>query len=310
MMRTILFTHQDCLGHDTGVGHPERADRLRTVLAALEDERFALLERRMAPLADETDLLRVHTRDNLDSIKAAIPSEGLTALDPDTVISPGSWQAALRAAGAATAAVDAVMAGEARNAFCAVRPPGHHAEAHAPMGFCLLNSVAIGAARARAVHGLSRVAIMDFDVHHGNGTQSFCETRPGFFYASTHQWPLYPGTGSKRETGHYDNVVNLCLPRGSDGARFRAAMEEAVLPALTAFAPDLLMISAGFDGHRHDPVGGLDLEEADYEWATRALMAVADRSAQGRVVSILEGGYNLEALGRSAACHVQALMEG
>jgi acetoin utilization deacetylase AcuC-like enzyme len=230
-------------------------------------------------------------------------------LDPDTIISPGSGEAALRAAGALVAAVDAVVAGEARNAFCAVRPPGHHAEAARAMGFCLFNNVAVGAEQARKVHGMARVAVVDFDVHHGNGTQHMFEEDADLFYASTHQSPLYPGTGDAEETG-VGNIVNVPLTPMSGSREFRSAMSGIVLPALARFRPDLVMISAGFDAHADDPLASLRFLEADYEWATRQLMAVADEFCGGRVVSTLEGGYDLEALAASAAAHVRALMNG
>lgn len=309
-MNTALFTHLDCLDHDTGFGHPECADRLRVVLSALEEESFMFLDRRDAPLASREQLIRVHPAAHVDAVLAAVPDSGHFSLDGDTVLSPGSGQAALRAAGAAVAAVDAVCSGEIRNAFCAVRPPGHHAEPDQAMGFCLFNNVAVGAAHARATHGIRRVAIVDFDVHHGNGTQTFCERDPDLFYASSHQWPLYPGTGSAREQGEFGNVLNLCLPPLSGSPEFRQAVQSALIPALDAFRPNLLMISAGFDAHMRDPVGGLDLTEDDFAWVTGKLLEVADRHAKGRVVSVLEGGYDLRALASSTAAHVKVLMVG
>ncbi len=238
---------------------------------------------------------------------AAVPERGYAGIDADTILSPGSGEAALRAAGAAVAAVDAVVAGEARNAFCAVRPPGHHAEPGRAMGFCLFNNVAIGAARARAVHGLDRVAVIDFDVHHGNGTQASFERDPSLFYASTHQSPLYPGTGARSERG-VGNIVNVPLPPMAGSAEFRRGVEASILPALDAFAPDLVMVSAGFDAHRRDPLAQLMLVEEDYAWVTQRLLECAARHARGRLVSTLEGGYDLGALGASAAAHVRALM--
>jgi acetoin utilization deacetylase AcuC-like enzyme len=233
---------------------------------------------------------------------------GRHQIDGDTIVSPGSEDAALRAAGAVIAGVDAVCAGRARNAFAAVRPPGHHAEAAQAMGFCMFNNVAVGALHARAKHGLRRVAVVDFDVHHGNGTQHMFENDADLFYASSHEWPLYPGTGSGDETGRFGNIVNAPLPGGSEGFAFRRAFETKILPALDAFAPELVMVSAGFDAHEEDPLASLRLHESDFAWVTRALMDVADRHAKGRVVSALEGGYDLDALGRSAAAHVEALM--
>jgi acetoin utilization deacetylase AcuC-like enzyme len=306
-MTTLLVTHQACLGHDPGRMHPESPARLKAVLAALEAPEFSTLERRVAPLAEAEQIARVHARLYVDRVLHAIPAAGYVGFDPDTIASPGSGEAALRAAGAVTAAVDAVVAGEVRNAFCAVRPPGHHAEATRAMGFCLFNNVAVGAEQARKVHGLARIAVVDFDVHHGNGTQHMFERDADLFYASTHQWPFYPGTGAADETG-VGNIVNVPLAPMSGSREFRAAMTEIVLPALRGFRPDLLLISAGFDAHADDPLASLRLKEGDYEWATRALMAVADECCGGRVVSTLEGGYDLPALAASAAAHVRALM--
>ena len=306
-MATRLYTHAACLGHDMGHGHPESPARLRAILAALEDQDFARLERVEAPLASVEQLSRVHPKAYVDAILHAVPKSGLFALDADTTLSPGSGQAALRAAGAVCAAVDAVARGEVANAFCAVRPPGHHAEPGTAMGFCLFNNVAVGAHQARALHGLHRVAVVDFDVHHGNGTQAMFETDPDAFYASTHQMPLYPGTGAASETG-VGNICNAPLPPFAGSAEFRAAMERSVLPALDSFRPDILLISAGFDAHRADPLANLQLGEEDFAWATDRLLEIAARRAQGRVVSALEGGYDLEALAASAAAHVRRLM--
>ncbi len=308
-MTTLLVSHAACFDHDPGPTHPERPERLKAVLAALDQPEFARLARREAPLAQIEQIARVHSRPYIDHVLRAVPSSGHRGLDPDTIISPGSGEAALRAAGALAAAVDAVVTGEARNAFCAVRPPGHHAEAAQAMGFCLFNNVAVGAGQARKVHGLARVAVVDFDVHHGNGTQHMFEGDGDLFYASTHQWPLYPGTGAAEETG-VGNIVNVPLAPMSGSREFRAAMTDTVLPALARFHPDLLLISAGFDAHADDPLASLRLVEPDYEWATRALMAVADDCCGGRVISALEGGYDLEALAASACAHVRALMTG
>lgn len=306
-MHTRLYTHLACLDHDTGAGHVERPDRLRAVLAALDGGAFSGLDRHQAPIGDIADIARAHPRAFVEEVLSVLPTDRLAALDADTIVSPGSEGAALRAVGAVCAAVDAVQLDEAANAFCAVRPPGHHAEPTRPMGFCILNSVAIAAMRARAVHGLDRVAVIDFDVHHGNGTQAMFETDRHLFYASTHQWPLYPGTGAAEETG-VGNIVNAPLPPGADSDAFRKAMDRRVLPALRRFGPDLILISAGFDAHRADPLAGLDLETDDFAWATDALCAVADECCDGRVVSILEGGYELAALADSAAAHVERLM--
>jgi acetoin utilization deacetylase AcuC-like enzyme len=306
-MTTRLYTHAACLGHDMGPGHPERPARLQAILAALEAEPFENLERAEAPRATVEQLCRVHPQGYVEAILHAVPAAGLFALDPDTTLSPGSGEAALRAAGAVCAAVDAVAAGEIANAFCAVRPPGHHAEPGTAMGFCLFNNVAAGALQARAVHGLKRVAVVDFDVHHGNGTQAMFEGDPEAFYASTHQMPLYPGTGAASETG-VGNICNAPLPPYAGSEEFRAAMESRILPALDRFRPDFLLISAGFDAHRADPLANLELVEEDFAWATDQLLAIADRHAGGRVVSTLEGGYDLDALAASAAAHVLALM--
>ncbi len=307
-MHTALFTHAACLEHDTGEEHPECADRLRAVLAALEDEAFMFLDRRDAPRATRDQLSRVHPADYVDSILARIPSTGYAAIDSDTVVSPGSGEAALRAAGSVCAAIDAVMAGEVRNAFCAVRPPGHHAEPDQAMGFCLFNNVAVGAMHARDRHGLRRIAIIDFDVHHGNGSQTFAQHDADLFYGSSHQWPLYPGTGSIRESGDFDNVVNVCLAPMSGSPEFRHGMAERMFPALERFRPELVLISAGFDAHTRDPLAGLHLSDDDFAWVTRKLADIADRHAKGRVVSVLEGGYDLRALASASAAHVKALM--
>lgn len=306
-MTTLLYTHPACLEHDPGTHHPESPARLRAVLAALSGPQFAALGRREAPPAAIEDLLRVHPRQHIERILNAVPKAGYVALDADTVLSPASGRAALHAAGAVTAAVDAVIAGEADNAFCAVRPPGHHAEPGRAMGFCLFNNVAVGALRAREAHGLERVAVVDFDVHHGNGTQTVCETDDSLFYASTHQYPLYPGTGAAGETG-VGNIVNVPLRPMSGSAPFRRAFSERVLPAVDDFRPELVLISAGFDAHRDDPLAQLMLDEADYAWVTEQLVGLARRHARGRVVSTLEGGYDLAALGASAAAHLRVLM--
>jgi len=307
-MTTILFSHPACLQHDTGHGHPERTARLESVLSALEAERFAGLERREAPRAEREQIARVHPRAFVDRVLDAIPAQGHLGIDMDTIVSPGSGEAALRAAGAACAAVDAVMAGEADNAFCAVRPPGHHAEPERAMGFCLFNNVAIGAAQARAVHGLQRVAVVDFDVHHGNGTQAMFWGDGDLFFGSTHQMPLYPGTGSHNERGVSGNIVNVPLPPFAGSEEFRLAMAEGVLPALRQFAPEFILISAGFDANEDDPLAQLRFRDEGYAWATAELKQAARDCCDGRLVSTLEGGYDLSALAASAAAHVQALM--
>jgi acetoin utilization deacetylase AcuC-like enzyme len=306
-MTTVVYTHQACLEHDPGSHHPESPDRLRAVLAGLAQPEFASLERRQAPRAELDEVMRVHPRAFIEAVLSAVPQRGHAPLDADTTLSPRSGEAALRAVGAVCAAVDAVVAGEADNAFCAVRPPGHHAEADRAMGFCLFNSVAIGAQRARQKHGLERAAIIDFDVHHGNGTQAIFENNPHVFYASTHQSPLYPGTGARGDTG-VGNVVNVPLRPMSGSVEFRRAFNEFILPALEDFRPDFILISAGFDAHRADPLAQLMLVEEDYSWVTERLMACAARHCEGRIVSTLEGGYDLDALAKSAAAHVRALM--
>jgi acetoin utilization deacetylase AcuC-like enzyme len=307
-MTTLLVTHPDCIDHDPGHGHPEAPARLGAVLAALQEPEFSGLVRRQAPLGDENSIARVHGSSFAASVIARVPKDGHAALDTDTILSPGSGKAALRAVGAVTSAVDAVMRGEAQNAFCAIRPPGHHAEPDQSMGFCLFNSIAIAARHAQVMHGISRMAIVDFDVHHGNGTQAVAEQDPTLFFASSHQYPLYPGTGSAEETG-CGNIVNVPLRSGTEGGCFRRAFEARILPALDAFAPELLLVSAGFDAHRADPLAGLELEEEDFGWVTARLAEAAGRHAQGRLVSVLEGGYDLKALAGSAAAHVCALMK-
>jgi acetoin utilization deacetylase AcuC-like enzyme len=307
-MTTLLYTHPSCLEHDPGQYHPETPARLKAVLDALSTPEFAGLQRREAPEAALDDLTRVHPQLFVERLLAAVPTAGHVGIDADTVMSPQSGTAALHAAGAVAAAVDAVISGEADNVFCAVRPPGHHAEPNRAMGFCLFNNVAVGALRARQVHGLARVAVVDFDVHHGNGTQACFWDDASLFYGSTHQWPLYPGTGSSGETGVADNIVNVPLPPMSGSQAFRLGMTRTLLPALDAFAPEMMLISAGFDAHRNDPLAQLLFEDDDYTWATERLLDIARQHAGGRVVSTLEGGYDLIALGASAAAHVRVLM--
>ena len=309
-MTTLHVTHAACLDHLTPAGHPERPDRLRAIEQALADERFQSLRRVEAPRADKAAIERVHPKGYVDAIEEASPEEGLVRLDADTSMSPGSYEAALRAAGGAVFAVDEVMASRAANAFVPTRPPGHHAETARPMGFCLFNNAAIAARHARAVHGAERVAIVDFDVHHGNGSQEIFWADPTIMYCSTHQMPLYPGTGAVSERGEHGTVVNAPLRAGDCGAQFREAMNTVLLPRLRDFAPDLVIVSAGFDAHARDPLAGLNLLEADFAWATSALMEIADKSANGRLVSVLEGGYDLQGLANSASAHVNALMRG
>jgi acetoin utilization deacetylase AcuC-like enzyme len=307
-MPTLLLTHPDCLLHDMGQGHPERPDRLRAIEIALEAAAFNRLKRERAPLAKLAAIERLHPPSYVEAIRAATPKRDLIWLDPDTAMSPGSWTAALRATGAVIYAVDQVMSGAAGNAFCAVRPPGHHAEPSGAMGFCLFNSVAIAALHARIAHGAERVAVVDFDVHHGNGTQDAFWQDKDLFYGSTHQMPLFPGTGALSETGE-GNIFNAPLSPLDGSARFREAFLSRILPALNNFAPDMLLISAGFDAHRDDPLGQIQLTEDDFTWVTERLMEIAGKHAGGRVVSTLEGGYDLGALSRSTAAHVQVLMQ-
>ena len=309
-MTTLVISHPACLSHDMGEGHPERPDRLRAVERALESEAFQMLTRDVAPRADVSAIERVHPKEYIDAIRAATPKQGLTEIDQDTSMSPGTYEAALRSAGGAMFAVDEVMSGKVRNAFVATRPPGHHAEVANPMGFCFFNNAAIAARHAQGAHGAERVAIVDFDVHHGNGTQHIFWDDPTVIYGSTHEMPLYPGTGAIGERGEHDQIVNAPLRAGDTGETFREAMDVVILPRIEAFSPDLIIISAGFDAHRRDPLGNLNLVEADYSWATRRLMEIARRKSGERVVSVLEGGYDLQGLARSVAAHVTTLMEG
>ena len=306
-MTTLFLSHPAALDHRVTPGHPERPARIQAVERALEDERFAALLRDVAPLAELGTAALAHPLAYVEAVVRAAPREGLVAVDGDTLMSPGTLEAALRGVGGAAAAVDEVMGGRARNAFVAMRPPGHHAERARPMGFCFFNNAVVAARRARTAHGAERVAIVDWDVHHGNGTQDIAWSDPALLYASTHEMPLFPGTGARGERGDHDTIVNLPLRAGDDGAVFREAFA-ALLARVEAFAPDLVVISAGFDAHARDPLANLRLAEADFAWATRALMALADRRCGGRIVSLLEGGYDLDALGRSTAAHVAALM--
>ena len=305
----MIFTHPSCLEHDPGPGHPECRERLEAVLAALDDPRFAAIERREAPRAGRSQLAAAHATALIDALEANAPRTGRIRIDADTAMSPASLEAALRAAGAVCAAVDAVVAGPARRAFCAVRPPGHHATRDTAMGFCLFNSVAVGARHAQRAYGFERIAVVDFDVHHGNGTQDVFWDDPTVLYASSHQSPLYPGTGRPDERGTAGNVVNAILPPGSGSREFRAAWRELVLPALNAFRPELVLVSAGFDAHRLDPLANLDLTTEDYAWITQELLDLAQRHARGRIVSSLEGGYSLTALRESTRAHCAALFE-
>jgi acetoin utilization deacetylase AcuC-like enzyme len=309
-MSTLLITHPACLEHLTPLGHPERPDRLRAIEQALEAEKFQTLARAAAPLASLETVALCHPMDYIIEIRGATPKQGMVRLDADTSMSPGSFEAALRAVGGATHAVDEVLSKKARNAFVATRPPGHHAETARPMGFCLFDNAAIAARHAQKQHGIARVAIVDFDVHHGNGSQEIFWADKSVMYCSTHQMPLFPGTGAVAESGEHNTIINAPLRPGDDGEAFRAAFESRILPRLADFRPELIIISAGFDAHMRDPLANINLEESDFGWVTRKIMEVADRYADGRIVSLLEGGYDLHALANSAAAHVMALMRG
>ncbi|MGC1693873.1 MAG: histone deacetylase family protein [Pseudolabrys sp.] len=307
-MSTLLLSHPACLDHLTPAGHPERPDRLRAIEQALEDERFHLLAREQAPEAPLDIVALAHPMEYVEAIRDASPVEGRVQLDADTSMSPGSFEAALRGAGGAMRAVDEVMNQKSANAFVAVRPPGHHAETARPMGFCLFNNVAIAARYAQERYGVERAAIVDFDVHHGNGSQDIFWADKSVMYCSTHEMPLYPGTGSVSERGEHNTIVNAPLSAGDGGDAFREAFETVILPRLRAFKPEFLVLSAGFDAHTRDPLANLNLVEADFTWVTKKLMDIANDNAQGRIVSVLEGGYDLEGLSRSVAAHVTALM--
>jgi acetoin utilization deacetylase AcuC-like enzyme len=308
-METLVMHHPACLAHRPGPDHPESPQRLHAVLQALRQPGFEQLAWREAPMGALEQVLRVHDEDYVDAVQALAPRTGLVTLDGgDTVMSPGSWDAVMACVGAACAGVDAVLAGAARNVFCATRPCGHHAEPGEAMGFCIFNQVAIAALHALEVHGLQRVAVIDFDVHHGNGTQAAFHHRPELFFGSSHQSPLYPGTGAAHERGGSGNIVNLPLPPGCGPELFRARVTETLLPALRRFAPELILVSAGFDAHRLDPLAQMALEDDDFGWITEQLMAIADEACDGRIVSVLEGGYSGAGLAGGCAAHVRALM--
>jgi len=309
-MSTLLITHPAFLEHLTPLGHPERPDRLRAIERALEAEKFQTLARSQAPLASLETIALCHPMEYIVEVREASPREGLIHLDADTAMSPGTFEAALRAAGGAIHAVDEVLTKKAPNAFVAARPPGHHAETARPMGFCLFDNAAIAARYSQQRYGLASAAIVDFDVHHGNGSQEIFWSDKTVMYCSTHQMPLFPGTGAVGETGEHNTIVNAPLRPGDGGAAFRAAFETRILPRLAEFRPELVIISAGFDAHMRDPLANINLAEADFIWATQKLMDLADNCAGGRVVSLLEGGYDLQALGNSVAAHVATLMHG
>ncbi|MCA0907865.1 histone deacetylase family protein [Ruegeria marisrubri] len=305
-MTTALLTHADCLGHVTPDGHPERVARLEHILHALE----ALeLKRVTAPLAADDDLLRIHPESYIRDIRAARPANGFAQIDGDTFLSPGSVDAAYRAAGAAVRAVDLVLSGEASNAFCAIRPPGHHAETETAMGFCLFGNAALAAKHALDHHGLNRVAVVDFDVHHGNGTQGLLWDEARALVITSQQMPLWPGSGRPEETGAHDTILNIPLAPGSGGAEMRAAYETKAFPRLRAFRPDLIVISAGFDAHQEDPLANLNWATDDFAWITAELCRIADEVCDGRIVSTLEGGYDLNALAQATRAHVEELIK-
>ncbi|MCX7092462.1 MAG: histone deacetylase family protein [Methylobacter sp.] len=307
-MRTLYYSHPDFLFHNTGPGHPECADRLRSIEKALDAPEFSNLIRHSPPLGSEQQVRLIHPQLHLDTLLEAMPEQGECYLDHDTVLSSGSKQAAFRAVGAVCDALDQVLTGAADNAFCALRPPGHHAEPQLAMGFCLFNNIAIAAEYARRQHQLERIAIVDFDVHHGNGTQAAFYHQPNVLYASSHEMPHYPGTGHPSETG-VGNIINVPLAAGDSGIEFRQKYSTIILPALKKFRPELVLISAGFDAHKDDPLASIGLVEDDFKWITEQLMAIADSCCNGRIVSALEGGYNLKALAASVAVHVKSLSD-
>jgi acetoin utilization deacetylase AcuC-like enzyme len=307
-MTTLLLSHRSSLDHQTPPGHPERPDRIRAIEQVLGESRFDKLVREQAPEGTLDSVTLCHSEHYISELRHIAPQSGLIYLDADTSMSPGTWEAAMRGVGGAVAATDAVMSGTHDNAFVAMRPPGHHAEISRPMGFCLFDHAAIAARHAQRKHGIARAAVVDFDVHHGNGTQDIFWSDPTVMYCSTHQMPLFPGTGARGERGEHDTIVNAPLAPEDGSAKFRAAFENAILPQLQKFNPELIIVSAGFDAHYRDPLASLNLRAEDFGWVTRKLMDVADASAGGRIVSVLEGGYDLQGLQESVAAHVTALM--
>jgi acetoin utilization deacetylase AcuC-like enzyme len=307
-MTTLLLSHPACLDHLTPPGHPERPDRLRAVNQILAEKRFDPLVRVEAPEGNLDDVTLCHSEAYVTELRSVAPSSGMVYIDGDTSMSPGTWEAVMRGVGGAVAATDAVMNGKHNNAFVAVRPPGHHAEKATPMGFCFFDNAAIAARHAQRKYGISRAAVIDFDVHHGNGTQDIFWADKSVMYCSTHQMPLFPGTGASGERGEHDTIVNAPLRPEDGSAKFRAAFDNVILPQLKKFAPELVIISAGFDAHRRDPLANINLDAADFGWVTQKLMDIADASAEGRIVSVLEGGYDLQGLQESVAAHVTALM--
>ncbi len=307
-MTTLLLSHDACLDHLTPPGHPERPDRLRAVKQVLAQKQFDPLVRELAPEGSLDDVTLCHSEAYVTELRSVAPTDGLVYIDGDTSMSPGTWEAVMRGVGGAVAATDAVMTGQHNNAFVAVRPPGHHAEKATPMGFCFFDNAAIAARHAQRKYGIARAAVIDFDVHHGNGTQDIFWADKSVMYCSTHQMPLFPGTGASGERGEHDTIVNAPLRPEDGSAKFRAAFDNVILPQLKKFAPELVIISAGFDAHRRDPLANINLEAGDFAWVTQKLMDIADASAGGRIVSVLEGGYDLQGLQESVAAHLTALM--
>ena len=307
---TLLLTHKAFLDHLTPPGHPERPARLRAIDQVLAQDKFNALTRDTAPEGNLDQVMLCHGEHYVTELRHIAPTSGTIYVDGDTSMSPGTWEAVMRGVGGAVSATDAVMSGTHPNAFVAVRPPGHHAEKSTPMGFCFFDNAAIAARHAQRKYGIARAAVVDFDVHHGNGTQDIFWADPTVMYCSTHQMPLFPGTGARGERGEHDTIVNAPLAPEDGSAKFRTAFENLILPQLTRFSPELIIVSAGFDAHYRDPLASLNLKAEDFGWVTKKLMDLADQTAGGRVVSVLEGGYDLQGLQESVAAHVTALMGG